>query len=292
MAVDGICAVVLAAGEGRRLRPLTVRRPKALCPVGNVELLDRALRNVAALGFTGPSQVAVNAWHLADQVVVHTLDRAHVSVESTPAPLGSAGGLGALRDWIAGRHVLVANADAYLARGELSGLLDGWDGDEVRLLGVAAGTGPGARPAEFGAYRFAGMSLLPAATVAALPATQSDLVRAVWRPAEAAGRLSVVDYGGVYLDSGTPADYLAANLHAAWVEGGGTLIAPGARVTPTATVRDSVIGPRTMVNGYVERSVVWPYATVQPHDHLIGAIRYGPKETVYTEPRATTGPQS
>jgi len=278
--VGPICAVVLAAGEGRRLRPLTSRRPKALCPVGNVTLLDRALRNVASLGFTGPSAVAVNAWHRAGQVVAHTGDRAHLSVESTPAPLGSAGGLGALRDWIAGRHVLVANADAYLAAGDLSPLLDGWDGSHVRLLGVAAGTGPGARPAEFGAHRFAGMSLLPADLVAALPATQADLVRAVWRPAEAAGRLSVVDYGGVYLDSGTPADYLAANLHSARVEGDGTLVAPGARVAGSATVRESVVGRRARVDGDIEHSVVWPDATVGPGEKLIGAIRYGGKGTV------------
>ena len=64
-----ICAVVLAAGEGVRLRPLTERVPKALCPVGNVPLLDLALDRLARLGLTGPSDVAVNACYLADQVV-------------------------------------------------------------------------------------------------------------------------------------------------------------------------------------------------------------------------------
>jgi hypothetical protein len=64
-----ICAVVLAAGEGRRLRPLTRDTPKALCPVGNVPLLERALAAVASLGFVGPDVVAVNAWYRADQIV-------------------------------------------------------------------------------------------------------------------------------------------------------------------------------------------------------------------------------
>ena len=41
-----LCAVILAAGVGARLRPLTDIRPKALCPVGNVPLLDRALDSV------------------------------------------------------------------------------------------------------------------------------------------------------------------------------------------------------------------------------------------------------
>jgi len=35
--------VILAAGEGQRLRPLTEDLPKALCPVGNVPLLERGL---------------------------------------------------------------------------------------------------------------------------------------------------------------------------------------------------------------------------------------------------------
>ena len=56
-----VCGVVLAAGEGQRLRPLTELVPKALCPIGNVPLLDLALRRLAGLGLSGPSSVAVNA---------------------------------------------------------------------------------------------------------------------------------------------------------------------------------------------------------------------------------------
>ena len=97
--LDGICAVVLAAGEGQRLRPLTALVPKALCPVGNVALLDRALRRVDGLGL---SAVAVNAAYLAEQVVAHVGDRAHLSVEPD-GPLGTAGGIGNLKDWIAGQ---------------------------------------------------------------------------------------------------------------------------------------------------------------------------------------------
>src|SRR5215510_413022 len=96
-------------------------------------------------------------------------------------------------------------------------LLDGWNGETVRLLGVPAGD----RPAEFGRDRFAGMSLLPWSLVRTLAPYPSRLVRTVWRPAEAAGRLTVVEYPGSYLDTGTVADYLAANLHAA---GDGSLV--------------------------------------------------------------------
>src|SRR5262245_37547251 len=103
VARSSLCAVVLAAGEGVRLRPLTADIPKALCPIGNVPLLDRAVAMVASLGFAGHQTVAVNAWSHASQIVAHVGGRAHVSVEHGPRPLGSAGGLGALRPWIADR---------------------------------------------------------------------------------------------------------------------------------------------------------------------------------------------
>jgi NDP-sugar pyrophosphorylase family protein len=263
--LDGVCAVVLAAGEGRRLRPLTSEIPKALCPVGNVPLLDRALAAIGGLGLSGPADVAVNAWYHADQIVALVGSRAHMSVETTPMPLGSAGGLGVLKDWIGGRGVLVGNADAYLRGGSIAPLLDGWDGAEVRILGVPAGD----RAAEFGRHRFAGFSLLPARRVSALTAEPADLVRAVWRPAEHDGQLRIIDYSGVYIDSGTPADYLRANLDAA----SGSLIDPSALVS--GTVDDSVVGAGAVVDGSVERCVVLPGAVVRANEHLVEMIRYG-----------------
>ena len=276
-AVD-VCAVVLAAGEGTRLRPLTERLPKALCPVGNVPLLDRALDRLAGLGLTGPERVAVNACYLGDQVVAHVGSRAHLSVEPGE-PLGTAGGVGNLREWIAGRGVLVGNADAYLADqqaapgADIAALLDGWDGRCVRLLGQPADDP--AAPGTFSGHRFVGFSLLPWRLVRDLPASFGDLVRTVWRPAEAAGALEVVPYRGTFYDTGTPADYLAANLHAA---GGGSLVDPSATVT--GPVRQAVVGAGATVLGAVTRAVVWPGATVHAGERLTDAIRAGIDLTV------------
>ncbi|GAA3762216.1 nucleotidyltransferase family protein [Micromonospora maritima] len=273
-----VCAVVLAAGEGTRLRPLTERVPKALCPVGNVPLLDRALARLAGLGLTGPARVAVNACYLGDQVVARVGDRAHLSVEPGD-PLGTAGGLGRLRDWIAGRGVLVGNADAYLADPQappgpdVAALLDGWDGRSVRLLGQPADDP--AAPGTFDGHRFVGFSLLPWRMVRDLPATFGDLVRAVWRPAEAAGALTVVPYRGTFYDTGTPADYLAANLHAAGPDG---LVDPSASVDGRVT--RSVVGAGARVHGTVDRSVIWPGATVAAGERLDGVVRAGADLTV------------
>jgi MurNAc alpha-1-phosphate uridylyltransferase len=272
--VSEICAVVLAAGEGRRLRPLTEHLPKALCPVGNVSLLDRALNRVNALGFAAPDNLAVNACYLGQQVADHVGSRAHLEVEPGD-PLGTAGGLGNLRHWIAGRGVLVGNADAYLSSddhapgADIAALLEDWDGHTVRLLGVP---GP---PKEFGAHRFAGFSLLPWDLVARLEPEPAELVRAVWRPAEREARLTVVEYPGTYLDTGTPADYLKANLHAVPT---GNLVAEDAVVT--GALDRAVIGSGAVVAGAVTRGVVWPGATVAADEILLDAIRVGRELTV------------
>ncbi|MFC7548370.1 NDP-sugar synthase [Plantactinospora sp. GCM10030261] len=281
MTVSAVCAVVLAAGEGRRLRPLTDVVPKALCPVGNVPLLDRALARVAALGFADPDTVAVNACYLADQVVRHATGRAHLSVEPG-SPLGTAGGLARLRDWIAGRGVLVGNADGYLSDPDrppgpdIATLLNGWDGRTVRLLGQPVDD-PADR--EFSGHRFAGFSLLPARYVERLSAAEPNLVRAAWRPAEAAGELEIIPYRGSYLDCGTPADYLAANLHAA---AGDNLVDPDAVVT--GRCEGAVVGAGATVRGTVRSGVVWPGEVVSAGEELCHAVRFGGGRTVPARP--------
>ena len=270
--------MILAAGEGQRLRPLTSLVPKALCPVGNVPLLDHALRRVAGLGLT---EVAVNASYMADEVVAHVGGRAFLSVEPD-GPLGTSGGIAKLRDWIDGRGVLVGNADAYLADParepgkDIAAMLEGWSGETVRMLVRPL---PQGEEGGFSNHRFAGFSLLPWKRLRDLVPTQAGLVRDVWRPAEAAGELELIVYEGTYIDTGTPADYLRANLHAA---AGGNLIAPSAEVTGTCEA--SVVGPSATVAGRVTRCVIWPGATVTADESLTDAIRAHNTLTVQTPP--------
>jgi len=239
-----VAAVVLAAGTGSRLRPLTSLRPKPLCPVGNVALLDRNLAVAAEVS----DAVAVNARYLAEQVIAHVGTRARVSHE--PFDLGTAGALGYLRPWLDGRDVLVLNGDAYRP-GSLAGFVDGWDGERVRLL-VVRDEARG----DFGPWRFAGASLHPWSVVRDIPAERNGLYELVWRHAEP----ELVAWDGAFLDCGTVRDYLDANMHAS----GGA----------------NVVGEGAVVEGSIERCVVWPGGVVRAGERLVDAVRVGADLTV------------
>ena len=250
--------VVLAAGAGTRLRPLTDLRPKALCPVGGRPLVDLALDRLAPeVGGRGPEWLAVNAHHHADRVAAHCRGRAHVQIEDGEA-LGTAGALGALLPWLAGRPALVTNADSYIPGG-LAGFTAGWDGERCRLL--CSVLPPKARPDFVGAdgvgLRYVGACLLPWSRIRNLKPVPTGLYEVLWRDDVQIGSLDLVRLpaGAVAIDCGTPADYLAANLDAS----GG----------------ESVIGAGATVLGRAVRSVVWDGAWVGPDEVLTGQIRAG-----------------
>src|SRR5688500_8105563 len=111
--VDSVAGVVLAAGPGDRLCPLTWVRPTVLCPVAGVPLLDRNLERMAQV--VAPDAIAVNVHHHREQLESHLAGRhapVQVSVEEE-RPLGTAGAIGRLRDWLGGRAVLAVNGDAW-----------------------------------------------------------------------------------------------------------------------------------------------------------------------------------
>lgn len=237
-----LVGLVLAAGAGTRLRPLTFERPKAMCPVGTVPLVDHALARVGR--FT--DALAVNVHDSQPMLRDHVAGRAHVSLE-VGERLATAGAVGHLRRWIDGRHVLLHNADAFLDD-DLEALLDGWTGQRPRLL-VRREPGGG----DFGDLRFLGVSLLPGPVAAVMPDAVAGLSSLVWHPAFEAGELETVEARGEWFDCGTPASYLAANLHASHGE--------------------NVVDPTAVVVGSITRCVVWPQARVSADEVLVDCIR-------------------
>ena len=243
---------MLAAGEGRRLRPLSRLRPKALCPVAGRPLVDLAVDRVGAVVGTGA--VAVNVHHGRDQLERHLHGRVHLSVEE-PVALGTAGAVAQLRPWLDGRPVLVVNADTWHTAA-LAPLVADWAGTRVRVLICG-------RPGEqLGAASRVLGSLLPWSEVLRLPRAPWGLWEASWRDRLAEGALEVAAADAHFVDCATPADYLAANLSAS----GGA----------------SVVGEGALVSGSIVRSVVWPGGVVRSGEMLVDAIRVGERLTVAT----------
>ncbi len=267
---SAVAAVVLAAGEGRRLRPLSDLQPKPLCPVGGVALIDLALARVRA----GVEDVAVNVHHGRDRLIQHLVEHLtvtspmHLSIEE-PQALGTAGALGALRPWIGGRGVLVHNADVW-CRADLAAFVAAWDGRRARVL-ISV---PAREPVRFGPRVGLVATLLPWSEVARLPASPAGLYETTLAPAAAEGRLEVEAHHGPFVDCGTPARYLAANLAAVDAHraagGGDSIIDPRARID--GLVVTSVVGA-ARVSGRLDRCVVWDGARVDASESLSQVVR-------------------
>jgi NDP-sugar pyrophosphorylase family protein len=192
-----VVGVVLAAGRGERLRPLTDATPKAMLPVGGVPLIDHAIARLRP----HVDAIAVNAHYLHEQLAAHLADAGvHLSVEQ-PEALGTAGALGNLRGWIDGRDVLVTNCDAWY-----SAPPPPLAGPDMQLLVVDRG-----EPADFDNWLYAGTSRMPWSVVERFEAVPSGLYEVCWRDAWKGNKLELVPYDGTFIDCGTPADYAAAN---------------------------------------------------------------------------------
>ena len=103
-------AVVLAAGLGTRLRPLTCAAPKPLLPVWGVPMLERI---VATLRGWGVDDIAVNCHYLHGQVEAWCAANGCRAVFE-PEILGTGGVLNPLREWIGGEPFYLVNGDIIL----------------------------------------------------------------------------------------------------------------------------------------------------------------------------------
>jgi N-acetyl-alpha-D-muramate 1-phosphate uridylyltransferase len=130
-------AMVLAAGLGLRMRPLTETMPKPLIPVGGKPLIDWGLD---ALERRGVEMAVVNVHHLAGQMIAHLADRArpHVVVsDERDALLDSGGGIVKALPFLGEEPFFILNADTFwIDRSEdnLGRLALAWDADRMDIL--------------------------------------------------------------------------------------------------------------------------------------------------------------
>ena len=127
-------AMVLAAGLGTRMRPLTDDRPKALVDVGGKALIDHMLDRLAEVGVT---RVVVNVHAFADRLEAHLKGRRDLDVlisDERGERLETGGGLKRARPLLGEAPILVANIDSVWTEGAtpaLRGLTRAWSPDRM-----------------------------------------------------------------------------------------------------------------------------------------------------------------
>ena len=103
-------AMVLAAGLGTRMRPLTLTKPKPLFEVGGRTMLDHALDKLKAVGIR---RVVVNAFYLAEQIEAHLATRQdlEIIISRETELLDTGGGIKNALHWFEGKPFFALNAD-------------------------------------------------------------------------------------------------------------------------------------------------------------------------------------
>lgn len=303
MAAPRLRAVVLAAGRGERLRPLTDRIPKPLLPVAGQPVAGHTLARLAAAGCEA---AALNLHHLGDEVRAHFGARfagMELTYSEEPELLGTLGALYPLREFLAPAELIViVNGDSF-CRWPLAGLLRRHHRASAaatlmlsrRADPAAFGGGVGVdreglirsfRPAAAsgdehgGRLVFAGAQVLAPEVLAGLGAGPADTVRDLYEPLLAAGgRVAAYPSGRRWHDLGTPRRYLEAGLdggRGGWPERlwRRSRVAPAATVEAGARVRRAVVEATARVErgAEIERTLVLPGARVGAGAHLREAV--------------------
>jgi MurNAc alpha-1-phosphate uridylyltransferase len=216
-------AMVLAAGLGTRLRPVTEHLPKPLVEVGGRTLIDHAIDRLA---LAGVERVVVNAHYRVAMITTHLARRDHpqIMVSEEPELLDTGGGVRHALPLL-GEMFFVVNGDILWLDGRnhaLSRLVQAFDParmDALLLLqrtvtaigydGVGDylldGNGtPRRRPErEVSPYLFAGIQLLHRRLFDGIADRVFSLVR-LYERAETAGRLAAIVHDGEWYHIGTP----------------------------------------------------------------------------------------
>ena len=207
-------AMILAAGRGERLRPLTDRLPKPLIEAGGKPLIGWHLERLAAAGCR---DIVINVSHLGERIVERLGDGSargvRIVFSREPQPLETAGGMALARPLLGPDPFLVVNGDVYC------------EVDFARLRGIALGerlahlvlvpnppqhpagdfsldnaiVGNGSSPR----YTYAGIAVIAPALFAGVEAGSKAQLAPLLRAAAERRQVSGELFAGTWLDVGT-----------------------------------------------------------------------------------------
>ncbi|MFW5956677.1 MAG: bifunctional sugar-1-phosphate nucleotidylyltransferase/acetyltransferase [Halorhabdus sp.] len=290
-------AVVVAAGQGTRMRPLTATRPKPLLPVAGKPLLEHVLdtcadhveRYVVVVGY-------------ADAQVREEIGTAYagnpVEYVTQAEQLGTAHAVEQAAEYVDERF-LVLNGDVVIDPGLVADLVD--------VGGSAMAVKPVAQPQNYGVVALGSQHVTKVVEKPADPPTdlanlgiyaleptvfehvdatelsergEYELTESIQRYIDAGGDVTAVEYDGTWLDVGRPWELLDANEYL--LDGLNRDLR--GTVEPRATIDGAVVveeGARVRNGAYVEGPVVVQSgADVGPNAYVRGASVIGPNVRV------------
>lgn len=225
MPVKPTKAMVLAAGLGLRMRPLTDRMPKPLVPVAGRPLLDHILDK---LGNAGVNEAVVNVHYLGDQIIQHVASRKRPRViisDERDHVLGTGGGVVKALPLLGGAPFFHVNSDTMWIDGVRSNLLrlaETFDPARMDILLLMAPTASSIGYAGRGDYAmlpdgalrarrehqvvpfvYAGAAIMSPSIFASAPKGEFSLTR-MFDAANEQERLFGLRLDGVWMHVGTP----------------------------------------------------------------------------------------
>jgi MurNAc alpha-1-phosphate uridylyltransferase len=225
MGIQVKTAMVLAAGRGERLRPITDRIPKPLVELGDRSLLDHAIDRLEAAGVT---RVVVNVHYLADQIIARMQRRSspEIVISNETEALETGGGIVNALPLLGPEPFFAINADSYWldgtasALGRMAAAFDpettdamlllqrtvtavGYDREAGDFLMDPLGLPRRRKESEIAPYLFAGIQLLSPSLFANPPEGPFSLNR-IYDAALDAGRLRAILHDGEWYQISPP----------------------------------------------------------------------------------------
>lgn len=297
-------AVILAAGLGTRMRPLTDKTAKPALPVLNEPLIVRTLR---ALKRAGVSEVMINLHHRPDSIraAIPQGDLGlRIKYSRETAILGTGGALRKIRAWVGLEPLIVVNGDVVfdfdlkamvavhrrtLALATLAlkpnpdprkykPVVTDRSGRILSIRGLP-------RPRKGTSSLFASVHIIEPVILERLPQGASDTVGDLYIPLLREGaHLQGVRQTGVWHDLGSPSGYLKAQSRLLLSRGGkrSAVIDPSVRLGKGSRVTRSVVGAGCVIEPLVriEGSVIWDGVLVHEGARLRNCIVMSGTEVV------------
>lgn len=219
-------AMVMAAGFGKRMRPLTATRPKPMVKVAGKPMLDHVLDRLADAGV---ARAVVNVHYLADSIEAHLARRKDVTItisDEREQLLETGGGLVRAAPLIGSDPFFCLNSDAMWLDGPrdvFRQLSQAWDPDRMDALLLlvphprahnyrgqgdfhldAAGVVSRRRPGRVAPFVFSGIQLISHRLLRNPPEQQKFSTNVFWSRAIAEGRLHGTIHLGEWIEIGEP----------------------------------------------------------------------------------------